>query len=382
MLLMEYIARDLLADHGIAIPKGRLIADENDLPIDASAYPAVLKAQVATGGRGKAGGIQIVNDAASAKATARTLFAATIKTYKVDRLLLVDKIAFKRELYLAILLDRAHKTPVVIFSTHGGIDIEHTAASHPECVARVPIDPIHGVQEYITRYLLDRSGLDAKHFDTFHDVLQRLYRLFRDNDCVLAEINPLMIDQNDRWIAADARITIDDSALPIRQQKLLALRDSIEREPRVLDARKNGFLYIPIEPTGTIAIMSNGSGMLMASLDALQQKGFTARCVLDLGGGATAERIASGIAIVVNQPGVRGLFANIFGGITRCDEIATGVMHAIEHLRPDQFIIIRMEGTNKATARDILHSLPVHRLIQVDRLSQAAIVMAERMAQA
>jgi len=382
MLLMEYLARELLAEAGLAIPRGVLANPSTDWSGVAFGFPAVLKAQVPAGGRGKAGGIKVVADRNEAREAAKALFALQIKNLSVEKLLLVEKVQVRRELFVSILLDRGLKTPVVLFSTEGGMDIEEIARTRPEKIVRVPVDPAVGIRDYITRYLLDRSGLDAKYFEPLHDVLRRLYNVFWNNDCLVAEINPLMIDTDDRFIAADARINIDDSALPVRHAKIFSLRDVLEHDPRVLEARKYGFLFIPIRPEGSIAIMSNGSGMLMASLDTLQQRGFTARSVLDLGGGATADRIAAGIGIVMTQAGVQGLFANIFGGITRCDEIAAGVRTALEKLDDDQFIIIRMEGTNKARGREILQSVPKHRLVLVDKLSEAAGVMAERMVRA
>jgi len=382
MLLMEYMARELLAEKGIPVPRGVLIDSPDNVPADWLAYPAVLKAQVATGGRGKAGGIKVVASPQEARDTTKSLLGMNIKGHIVERLLLAEKVAAQQELFLSVILDRGQKMPMIVFSTEGGIDIEETARTHPDRIVRVPVNPVNGVKDYTTRYLLDRSSLDVKYFDTFHNIVQRLYQVFWDNDCLLAEINPLMMDENNQFIAADARITIDDSALPIRQPKILAMRDAMEREARILDARKHGFLYIPIGPQGNSTIMSNGSGMLMASLDILQQRGFHARSVLDLGGGATADRIAAGIQIIMNQPGVKGLFANIFGGITRCDEIAAGVKCALEKLSNDQFIIIRMEGTNKSQGRQILQAVPTHRLTLVDRLSEAANAMAERMVRA
>jgi succinyl-CoA synthetase beta subunit len=382
MLLMEYIARDLLSAKGIAVPPGAVVESAADTTFDSMTFPAVVKAQVPVGGRGKAGGIKTVPDRGAAAAACREILGMTIKGHAVERVLIVEKVAARRELFLSILLDRGNKTPTIVFSTKGGMDIEEVARARPDRVVRVPVNPLTGVQEYTTRYLLDRGGLAANHFDSLHAVVRKLYEVFWDYDCLLAEINPLMIDTQDRFIAADAKISMDDSALPIRQPQILALRDALEREKRALEARKFGFLYIPIRTGGNVTIMSNGSGMLMASLDTLQQKGFRANSVLDLGGGATADRIAGGIGLMMDQPGVCGLFVNIFGGITRCDEIAGGIQSAAESLGPGQFIVVRMEGTNKARGREILEAVPRDRVVLVDRLSEAAGVMAERMARA
>jgi succinyl-CoA synthetase beta subunit len=379
MLLMEYLARGLLAEKNIPIPRGTPVEPGETCDLSGLRFPAVVKAQVPTGGRGKAGGIIPVVDAEDARRAVQKVLGMTIKGLPVERALVVEKVDCRKELYLAILLDRGRKCPMAIFSPEGGVDIEEVARTHPDRVVRESIDLQNGITEKITRSLLNGAGLDEKYFDELHATLQKLYRVFWDRDCLLAEINPLMIDAEDHLIAADAKITIDDSALAIRQPDLLVLRDSLERDARVLEARKNKFLFIPVRLDGEITIMSNGSGMLMASLDLLQQRGFAARSVLDLGGGATAERIAAGIQLVMAEPGVRGLFANIFGGITRCDEIAAGVKAAAEALRDEQFIVLRLEGTNKPQGQEILRSVSRNNVVLVDRLSRAAEVLAERM---
>ncbi|MBN1553759.1 MAG: succinate--CoA ligase subunit beta [Phycisphaerae bacterium] len=379
MLLMEYLARDLLAEKNIPIPRGRVVSPGETPDLSDVRFPAVVKAQVPTGGRGKAGGILPVMNAKEAKAVIQNILGMTIKGFPVERALVVEKINGKRELYLAILLDRGRKCPTVIFSASGGVEIEEIARTKPDSVIRAEIEPTVGVREYHTRYLLDRAGLEETCFFQFHEILENLYRVFWDRDCLLAEINPLMIDEEGNLIAVDAKINVDDSAMTIHHSDLLELRDSLERDERVLEARKNKFLFIPVAAEGRITIMSNGSGMLMASMDALQQRGLPARSVLDLGGGATADRIAKGIGILMEQPGVEGLFANIFGGITRCDEIAAGVKTAAESLRDGQFIVLRLEGTNKPQGREILQSVSRNNVVLVEKLSEAAGVFAERM---
>ncbi len=379
---MEYIGRALLAEKGIAVPRAMVVDRVEELAAVDLAYPVVVKAQVAVGGRGKAGGVRAAGDAAEMRRAVSEILGMDIRGHRVERVLIVEKVEAVRELFVSIILDREKKVPVVVFSTRGGVDIEEVAKDDPEAVARAAISPMVGVREHVTRYLIDRSRLEPSCFEALHDVLVRLYAVWWDFDCLLAEINPLMLDGDGRLVAADARINIDDSALPVRQTKILGFRDSLEREAKALEARQYGFLFIPVRADGAIAIMSNGSGMLMASLDTLQRRGMWARSVLDLGGGATAERIAEGIRLVMDQPGVQGLFANIFGGITRCDEIAAGVRTAAERLSDGQFIVIRMEGTNKAKGREILAASASDRVLTVERLSEAAAVMAERMGRA
>lgn len=379
MLLMEYLARKLLAERNIPIPPGVQVSPGETPDWTALRFPVVVKAQVPVGGRGKAGGILPAADVDEANAAVRKILGMTIRGLPVETALVVEKITCRRELYLAILLDRGQKCPVILFSPEGGVDIEEVARTRPDRLFRLPIDPEVGVREHHTRYLLDRAGLEEKYFGNFHAILRDLYGVFWDRDCLLAEINPLMIDEEDRLVAADAKIRLDESALAIRQRDLLPWHDALEHDPRVLRAREYGFLFIPVQPDGRVAIMSNGSGMLMASMDALQRRGLAARSVLDLGGGATADRIARGIELLMDQPGVRGLFANIFGGITRCDEIAAGVRAASESLRDEQCIVLRLEGTNKPKGREILQNLPRDNVRMVDRLRQAVELLVERM---
>jgi succinyl-CoA synthetase beta subunit len=379
MDLMEYMARDHFAAHGLPVPAGAVAETPDAAEALEVPYPAVVKAQVRAGGRGKAGGIRPAADPAEARAAAEAILGMQIKGHVAERVLVVERVEAAREFYLAVLLDRGRKAPTAIFSAEGGVEIEETARARPGAIHRCPIDPLVGLAPYVSRYLLGRAGLAPELFEPFHAVLERLYAAFREGDCLLAEINPLMLSAEGRFVCADAKVTIDDSALAIRHRDLLEARDALETEPLVLEARRHGFLFVPVdEAGGDLAVMSNGSGMLMASMDALQREGLALRCVLDLGGGATAGRIAEAVRLLLGPAGATGLFVNIFGGITRCDEIAGGIRDALATLPADRLLVVRMEGTNREEGRAILEALPSERVALVDRLSEAAGVVRAR----
>ena len=236
------------------------------------------------------------------------------------------------------------------------MDIEETAKTSPEKVLKVPVDPLIGINDYIPRYLLSKSGSDMTYLDQLFELLKKLYRLFTEFDCMLVEINPLVISDENRLVALDGKISIDDSALA-RQPEILEFRDSLPDDELVLKARKFNFLYIPCETGGSIGVMSNGSGMIMSCIDMISKQNLSVGAALDLGGGATSDRIREAIGIILSNPKIKALFINIFGGITRCDEVAGGVKAAVESFSGDKLIIVRFEGTNKEKGLDILSSI-------------------------
>jgi succinyl-CoA synthetase beta subunit len=373
--LMEYKAKESFERFGIPTVPGFVVGSVDELPPEGTAipYPVVCKAQVPTGGRGKAGGIRFAEDRGQLETACRDILGLRIKGHPVEKLLVVGKVALQRELYLSLLLDRETKGPLLIFSAVGGMDIEAVAKDTPEKVLKVAIDPQVGVREYVARYLLSRAGLPDDLAGPLFAVLSDLYRLFLSCDCTLVEINPLALTADGRLIALDGKMSVDDSALS-RQPDLLAYRDAQPEDALVLSARKAGFLYIPCDPDGDIAVMSNGSGMIMSSMDRIAQRGMTVRAALDLGGGATSDRIRQAIAIVLSDPRTQALFLNIFGGITRCDEVAAGVAAAVADLGPDRLLVVRFEGTNKEQGLAILAANP-GRVVSADDLAEAVVAL-------
>lgn len=381
MKLMEYQAQLLFKQFGVPVMRG-CVVDCADRIADAMAeadihYPAVVKAQVQIGGRGKAGGIQFADNLEEAAAHAQRLLGSELRGLKVNKLYIVEKAAYKTEWYLSIMLDRLSKQPIIIFSALGGMEIEQTAKTDPDKIKKLIIDPMIGVQDYMARYLLSSSGLDIGYTKQLDALLKSLYNCFMKYDCMLCEINPLVVDNEDRLIALDGKVDIDDSAL-YRLPDVMAWREELPEEDLVKEARKFDFLYIPVEAGGSIAVCSNGSGMLMSCIDMITKNGMKVGAVLDLGGGATAARIAEAMRILFSTPGVKAVLINIFGGITRCDEVAGGVKLAMEHHDLDgKLIVVRMEGTNKDKGIEIIEGLHSD-VIRAEGLRESVAALLER----
>ena len=381
MKLMEYQAQLLFKQFDVPVMRGCVIDRvENIAHAMADAgirYPAVVKAQVQIGGRGKAGGIQFADNLEEAEAHAQRLLGSELRGLKVNKLYIVEKAAYKTEWYLSIMLDRLSKQPIIIFSAMGGMEIEQTAKTDPDKIKKIVIDPMIGVQDYMARYLLSSSGLDVGYTKELHKMLKSLYNCFMKYDCMLCEINPLVVDNGDHLIALDGKVDIDDSAL-YRLPDVMAWREELPEEDLVKEARKFDFLYIPVEEGGSIAVCSNGSGMLMSCIDMITKNGMKVGAVLDLGGGATAARIAEAMRILFSTPGVKAVLINIFGGITRCDEVAGGVKLAMEHHDLDgKFIVVRMEGTNKDIGIGIINSMDAD-VVLADGLRESVATLLER----
>jgi succinyl-CoA synthetase beta subunit len=355
MKLLEYMGKKLLVQYDIPIQNQVVVSSAGEAKSAAERLrsPLVLKAQVAAGGRGKAGGIKFAADKDEASKLSGKILGMTIKGNIVKKLLITEKAEVKDEWYLSIIPDRISKSPMVIFSPLGGIDIEETAKEDPDKIIKITIDPLIGIKDYVTRYIFSRFGLGDKYFKEFDLILKNLYRLFNGYDATLVEINPLVITDEDRLLALDCKIDIDDSSL-FRHPDIYEFRENMDEEILIKEARKFNFLYIPLKSEGDIAVMSNGSGMLMSCIDLITSKGAQVRAALDLGGGATSDRIAEALKIVFKENNTKYLFISIFGGITRCDEVAGGVKLALEEGLDDKNIIIRLEGTNKDKALKIL----------------------------
>jgi len=353
--LLEYKAKEIFDKYGIPTQDGIVIDSLDGLKpkIEGMSYPVVVKAQVQAGGRGKAGGVRFAETPDEAGDISEALLHSTLKGFKVNKLLISEKVEGIRECYISITLDRMCKAPMVIFSAQGGVDIEETTKASPEKIIKVSVEPLIGIREYLIRYIINKSGLGMEYFDQMSLLVRNLYRVFNDYDCLLAEINPLMITADKKVIALDGKVDIDDSAL-YRLPDIMEFRNSLQEDELVLKARKFGFLYIPVDNDGNIAVMSNGSGMIMSCIDLISKHGMKVGAALDLGGGATSDRIAEAIRIILSNIGIKALFISIFGGITRCDEVAAGVKLAMESQTEDKIVVVRIEGTNKEKGLDII----------------------------
>ena len=378
MDLMEYKARDLYKQYSVPCNSSVMLENLDNLAADTATleFPLVIKAQVPVGGRGKAGGIKFAENAAELAEKSAAILGMDIKGHTVNRLLVAEKAEVTREFYLSIMLDRLTKCPMIIFSTAGGMDIEDVARETPEKIIKLTIDPLVGVQLYTARYLTSKSGLDDSLTKPLFAVLTNLYNLFIGSDCMLTEVNPLAVTPDGRLLAIDGKVSVDDSAL-YRHPDLIAYRDAQVEDELILRAREFDFLYIPCEPDGNIAVMSNGSGMIMSCIDLITKADMSVGAALDLGGGATAERIKEAVRIVLSNPQIEALFINIFGGITRCDEVAGGVKAALENMDLKKLIIFRAEGTNKQQGLDIINSIESD-IITVDGIRAGVKALAER----
>lgn len=381
MDLMEFKAKEVFDEYDLPVSKGFVVENLGQLETDRDdvEYPCMVKAQVQVGGRGKAGGIRAAHNFDELKRTCQDILGMDIKGHLVERVLLAKSVDIASEWYLSITLDRMVKRPIIIFSSVGGVDIEETAAKEPDKIIKIGIDPVIGIRLYHAQYLASKSGIDAKYIGDLYDLLEKLYAAFRGKDCTLCEINPLAVDANGKLVAVDAKVSIDDSALA-RYPDLVSMRDSLEKDPRILDARKFRFLYIPCDEAGNLAVISNGSGMIMSCIDALSAKGMCVHSVLDLGGGSTADRIKEALRIVLGEDKVKGLFINIFGGITRCDEVAGGVQQFMNEHGTEKLIVVRFEGTNKEQGKAILSKIGKENVVFADGLYQGVEVLDKRRA--
>lgn len=383
MKLLEYKAKELFDKYGVPTMNGCVIDSSENMEEEIAkaglSYPVVVKAQVQIGGRGKAGGIRFADTPEEAKKHCEDLLFTELRGYKVNQLLIVEKSENnKTELYLSIMLDRLTKRPMIIFSANGGMEIEQTAKEDPDKIIKLTIDPFVGVKDYMAAYLLSKSGMNLGYKKQLTDMLTKLYAAFMDYSCMLLEINPLVINAEDKLVALDGKVDIDDSAL-FRLPDIQEFAEKLQPDnPLIKEAAAYNFLYIPIEEGGTIAVASNGSGMLMSCIDLISKEGMKVGAALDLGGGATSDRIKEAMRILFSTPGVKAVLINIFGGITRCDEVAGGVKLALEGQHQDKIVVVRMEGTNKEKGLEIIGSIKDVDIVSVPGLRECVKALADR----
>lgn len=380
MDLMEYKAKEIFDKYGIQIQKGFVIDSVKDLGAhkEELRFPVVIKAQVQIGGRGKAGGIKFANDIYEVEEAATYILGMDINGHIVKKILILEKVEIKKEFYVSIILDRLIKQPVIIFCSVGGADIEETAKTHPEKIIKVSIDPVVGINSYIARYIVGKSSLDKSIYKELYNVLKKIYKMFNDYNCLLVEINPLAVSDDGCFIAVDGKVNIDDNALNLHSD-ILEYRDSLDEDELVRKARELDFLYIPCEHDGNIAVMSNGSGMVMSCMDLISKQNLKVGVAFDLGGGATSERIAQAVRIVLSNKKINTLLISIFGGITRCDEVAKGLKLAIENQEDDKLVVIRIEGTNKEEGLEILNNIKGN-IVPVKGIREGVKELSERRA--
>jgi succinyl-CoA synthetase beta subunit len=358
MKLLEYEAKEILKKAGIPVPKGMVIRKDDDLK-EVTAHTGdrvVVKAQVDVGGRGKAGGI-LMADSSSVKETAEKLLGSSIKGVPVQSVLIEEQIAIEHEYYLSISIDRASASPLILFTSSGGVDIEEVARSSPDAIRRVIVNPLlTDVPGYSIRYLLRGAPKELG------PMINRLYRVFREKDALLAEINPL-VTTADGVYAADAKLIIDDNALG--RQGIKENRDLTDRERK---AEEFGFSFVELD--GTIGVIGNGAGLTMATVDLITVLGGRPANFLDVGGGADRVRVAHAVRMLGSMPGVSVIIVNLLGGITRCDEVAAGIIEA----GVSQQVIVRLAGTNEEEGRQMLNQ---HGYRMLDTMEEAVTAAVE-----
>ncbi len=381
MKLHEYQAKEVLANYGIPVPEGRVTYFPDDAWMVSMelGLPVVLKAQVLTGGRGKAGGVKIARTSDEVREIAQELFGKKLVTKQtgpegvVIRKLLVEKAAdIERELYFSIVVDRTTSRPTVIASKRGGMSIEEVAEKYPEDIIKIPIDPVTGFLPYQIRRLKYDLGLMAQEKEAAK-IFSALYKVFVEKDCSLLELNPLVVTKTGHLLAVDAKMDIDDNAL-FRRKEIAKMRDLTEADPDELEARFSGLNFIKLQ--GNIGCMVNGAGLAMTTMDIIKLAGGEPANFLDVGGEATPETIAKGFEIITRDPKVKAIFINIFGGIVRCDKVANGILQALKKVEVKIPVVIRLTGMNREEGMEILKKSGLKFYVAND-LKEAAKMVSE-----
>ena len=368
MKLHEYQSKLIFAKYGVPIPKGRVAATAAEARAIAEELSGrvVVKSQVLVGGRGKAGGIRLANNPHEAEEVATQILAMEIKGLPVRKVLVDEAASISKEIYLGITNDRAARKPVMMASAAGGVEIEEVARQTPEKIIKVHIDPLLGLKDYQARDIAVGIDLPKEHWKLFGQIANGLWRAYQDCDATLAEINPLVITGDNRLIALDGKMLIDDNAL-FRHTDLTELRDLDVEAPAEIEARKYGLSFIKLD--GNIGCMVNGAGLAMTTMDIIKLFGGEPANFLDIGGGASADKVSAALRIILTDPNVKAVLFNVFGGITRCDEVARGILSALEDVKPKVPMIVRLVGTNAEEGRQLLNNA---NMITAETLAEAA----------
>ena len=368
MKLHEYQSKQIFSKYGIPIPRGQVAstADEAKQIARELGSPVVLKSQVLVGGRGKAGGIRLAKTIEEVIELASQILAMEIKGLPVRKILVDEAANIETEIYLGITNDRMARKPVIMASSAGGVEIEEVARVSPEKIFKVRIDPLLGLRDYQSRDIAAGIDLPREHWKHFGQITHGLWNAYQDCDATLAEINPLVITAENQLIAVDGKMLIDDNAL-FRQQALAELRDLDVEAPAEIEARRFGLSFIKLD--GNIGCMVNGAGLAMTTMDIIKLFGGTPANFLDIGGGASSEKVAAALRIILVDPNVKAVLFNIFGGITRCDEVARGILAALREVKPKVPMVARLVGTNAEEGRQLLSNA---NMITAETLVEAA----------
>jgi succinyl-CoA synthetase beta subunit len=360
MDLLEYQGKQLFARRGVPVPDGRLATtvEEAVAAADDIGYPCVIKAQVQIGGRGKAGGIKVAADGHEVREHAEAILGMNIRGLTVHELWVEEASEIDAEYYASVVFDRSAKAPLMMLSTKGGMDIEEVAAENPSAIARLHVDPLLGFQDFHGRRLAFEADVDQDVVRPIGELLAKLYDVFVEEEATLVEVNPLIVtsgpsdDGGGRAVRAlDAKVTLDENAM-FRHSDNAQLRDISGEDPQERMAKERGLTYVKLD--GDIGILGNGAGLVMSTLDVVAEAGGSPANFLDAGGGSKAEAITSAVEVILSNPRVKAVLFNIFGGITRCDEVARGLIEAFDQINPQVPFVVRLDGTNDEEGRRLL----------------------------
>jgi succinyl-CoA synthetase beta subunit len=384
--LFEHQAKELFAEYGIPVPRGVVAhtVEEARAAAEQLTGRVVVKAQVKTGGRGKAGGVKVADDAADAQRKATDILGMDIKGHTVHKVLVEEASAIAEEYYFSFLLDRANRTFLAICSAAGGMEIEEVAHTAPEKVAQIPVSPLTGVDRARAREIAQAGGLPEAALDGAADIIEKIWAVFVDEDATLVEVNPMILTDDGQVKALDGKVTLDDNA-SFRQAEHESYADKAAEDPLEARAKEKDLNYVKLE--GSVGIIGNGAGLVMSTLDVVayageQFGGQKPANFLDIGGGASAEVMANGLEIVLSDPSVKSVFVNVFGGITACDAVANGIVSAFQLLgdRGEAVthpLVVRLDGNNATLGRQILSDAGLPRVELVDTMDEAAKRAAE-----
>jgi succinyl-CoA synthetase beta subunit len=380
MDLLEYQGKQLFARHGIPVPDGRpaRTVDEAVAAAKEVGFPCAVKAQVKIGGRGKAGGIKIAKTEEEARSHAGDILGMDIKGFTVHEVWIESASQIEAEYYASIVFDRGAKAPLIMLSTQGGMDIEEVAEKDPAAIATLHVDPLLGFQDFHGRRLAFEAGVDADLVRPVGAFLHKLYAAFASEEAMLVEVNPLIVTPERSVAALDAKVTLDDNAL-FRHPQNAELRDPSAEDPQEQMAHERGLTYVKLD--GDIGILGNGAGLVMSTLDVVAQYGGEPANFLDAGGGSKAEAITSAVEVILSNEKVKAVLFNIFGGITRCDEVANGLVEAFNTINPSVPFVVRLDGTNDEAGRKILAeaNLPnVHTAATMDEAAEKVVQLAKQ----
>lgn len=378
MRLYEYEGKRIFSEYKIPVPRGGIASslEEVEYRVREIGLPSVLKAQVLIGGRGKAGGIRIARSLEEAREIASRMFSEGVKNVPVRKILVEEAVNIVKEYYLSITIDRSARMYVYLASAEGGVDIEEIAARKPEAIIRIYIDPVIGLRSYHLRALADKLGMDQDSSKTLQNIAEALYKIMLSYDADLVEINPLALTDKG-LIALDSKITLDDNAL-FRHKELA---ESLKSDPREFTeeeviAREYGFSYVSLD--GDIGVIGNGAGLTMASLDLVAHYGGKPANFLDIGGGARAERVKAALLLLLRDPRIKVVFINVYGGITRCDEVARGIVEALKESGIKKPLSVRLVGTREEEGRKILEENGISYFTSDEDAAKYAVELASR----